>query len=56
LPRDRRKLKGAAAILLLLAAFLPLLAASLILLWLFDRLILPRLPRLRHWLGVAQPA
>jgi uncharacterized iron-regulated membrane protein len=43
-------------IILVLAVLLPLLAASLILLWLFDRLLLPRLPRLAVWLGFAQPA
>ena len=53
LPRDPAKLKGVAAIILLLAALLPLLAASLILLWVVDRLLLPRLPRAARWLGVA---
>jgi len=53
LPRDPAKLKGVAAIVLILAALLPLLAASLILLWIVDRLILPRLPRAARWLGVA---
>ncbi len=53
LPRDPAKLKGIAAIILALAALLPLLAASLILLWIVDRLILPRLPRAARWLGVA---
>ena len=51
LPRDPAKLKGVAAIVLLLAALLPLLAASLILLWIVDRLIIPRLPRAAKWLG-----
>ncbi len=51
-PRDPAKLKGVAAIILLLAALLPLLAASLILLWIVDRLILPRLPRAARWLGI----
>lgn len=51
-PRDPAKLKGVAAIVLFLAALLPLLAASLVLLWLADRLILPRLPRAARWLGV----
>jgi uncharacterized iron-regulated membrane protein len=46
------KLRTVAAITLILAALLPLLAASLILLCLFERLILPRLPRLSLWLGV----
>jgi uncharacterized iron-regulated membrane protein len=54
LQRDPAKLKGVAAIVLLLAALLPLLAASLILLWIVDRLILPRLPRAARWLGVAR--
>jgi len=52
LPRDPAKLRGVAAIVLLLAALLPLLAASLILLWIVDRLILPRLPRAARWLGL----
>lgn len=54
LPRDPAQLKGVAAIVLLLAAFLPLLAASLVLLWTVDRLVLPRLPRAARWLGVAR--
>lgn len=37
---------GVSAFILVLAGLLPLLAASLILLWLFDLLTLPRLPRL----------
>jgi uncharacterized iron-regulated membrane protein len=47
------RMHGVVAILLLLALLLPLLAASLILLWLFERLILPKLPKISHWLGVA---
>lgn len=54
LPRDPARFKGVAAIVLLLAAFLPLLAASLVLLWIVDRLVLPRLPRAARWLGVAR--
>ncbi|WP_439569240.1 PepSY-associated TM helix domain-containing protein [Sphingopyxis sp.] len=54
LPRDPAKLKGVAAIILLLAALLPLLAASLILLWLVDRLIIASLPRAARWLGAAR--
>ncbi len=46
------RMRGAVAILLLLAAVLPLLAASLIVLWFVERLILPRLPRVSRWLGV----
>lgn len=58
LPAVPAKIRGVVAILLLLAALLPLLALSLMLLWLFDRLVLPHLPRLSRWLGVsrAQPA
>lgn len=52
LPRDPARLRGVAAIVLLLAGLLPLLAASLILLWIVDRLVIPRLPRLARWLGV----
>src|SRR3546814_2220110 len=54
LPRDPAKTRGVAAIVLLLAALLPLLGASLILLWFADRLILPRLPRAARWRGLAQ--
>lgn len=46
------RMGGVVAILFVLAVLLPLLAASLIVLWLFDRLVLPRLPRLALWLGV----
>lgn len=53
-PRDPARLRGVAAIVLLLAAFLPMLAASLVLLWIVDRLILPRLPRAARWLGVVR--
>jgi uncharacterized iron-regulated membrane protein len=53
-PHMPARIGGAVAILLLLAVLLPLLAASLILLWLVERLILPRLPRVSLWLGLAQ--
>lgn len=46
------RIRGVAVIILVLAALLPLLAASLILLWLVDRLILPQFPRVSRWLGV----
>lgn len=46
------RMGGAVAILLILAALLPLLAISLIGLWLFERLALPHLPGLARWLGV----
>ncbi len=35
-----------------LALLLPLFTLSLVVLWLFDRLVLPRAPRLAAWLGV----
>ena len=50
--RDPARLRGITAIVLILAALLPLLAASLILLWIAERLVLPRLPRAAGWLGV----
>jgi uncharacterized iron-regulated membrane protein len=52
LPRDRRKPAVVAVATLLLALYLPLLAASLLLLWLFD-LALPRVsPAAAAWLGI----
>jgi len=54
--RDPAKLRGVAALVLILAALLPMLAASLILLWIVERLLLPRLPRAARWLGVAAKA
>ena len=50
--RTPARMGGVVAIVLVLAALLPLLAASLAMLWLFERLALPRLPRLAVWLGV----
>lgn len=50
-PRERRIAK-LVPVILLLTALLPLLAASLIAMLIFDRLILPRLPRLSDWLGM----
>jgi uncharacterized iron-regulated membrane protein len=52
------KMRGVVMIIGVMALLLPLLGASLIGLWLFDRLLLPRLPALAMWLGVrrAQPA
>jgi uncharacterized iron-regulated membrane protein len=54
LPAERRRLVGVAIATVLLALALPLLAASLVLLWLIDRL-LPRVsPGAAAWLGLAQ--
>jgi uncharacterized iron-regulated membrane protein len=53
-----QKIRGVAVIIAVMAILLPLLAMSLLALWLFDRLLLPRLPALAMWLGLrpAQPA
>lgn len=50
------RMAGVVTILLVLAALLPLLAASLLALWLFERLALPHLPRVAQWLGVPRQA
>ncbi len=50
------RIQGAGVLMLLLATLLPLLAASLIGLFVFERLVLPRLPALALWLGVATRA
>jgi uncharacterized iron-regulated membrane protein len=49
--KERVKLRGVAIVTVCLAALLPLLAASLILLAVFDRLVLPRWPQAARWLG-----
>ena len=46
------RLRGVAGLVFGLAAFLPLLAASLLAMWLIERLILRWFPRLAHWLGL----
>lgn len=46
------RMGGVIVILLVLAALLPLLAASLAVVWLFERLALAYLPRLARWLGI----
>ncbi len=51
-PRAPVRMGGVVAILVVLAALLPLLALSLIVLAAFDRLILPRIPSFSRWLGV----
>ncbi len=55
LPSVSAKIRGVVAIVFLLAALLPLLAISLIALWAFERILLPRLPRISVWLGVTAP-
>jgi len=56
LPRDPRKPAVVILAMLMLAAVLPLLAGSLLVLWLFDRL-LPRVsPAAAAWLGISSGA
>lgn len=50
-PASRKKLRGLAFLTLSIAAFLPLLAISLIVVLLLDRFVLARLPALSIWLG-----
>jgi uncharacterized iron-regulated membrane protein len=47
-----QKIRGVVVIIAVMAILLPLLAISLLALWLFDRLLLPRLPAFAIWLGV----
>ena len=46
------KLKGVAALVFVLAAFLPLLAASLLVMWLVEFLIIRRMANVARWLGM----
>ena len=46
------KLKGVAALVFVLAAFLPLLAASLLAIWLVEFLIIRRMANVARWLGM----
>jgi uncharacterized iron-regulated membrane protein len=52
LPSNPVRMRGVAFIMLVLAAVLPLLAVSLLLIWLLERLIFARLPRISRWLGL----
>lgn len=52
-PFASAKARGVAAIVLLLAALLPMLAASLIVLWVVERLVLARIPASARWLGLS---
>jgi uncharacterized iron-regulated membrane protein len=51
-PAVPQKIGGVVVIIGVLAILLPLLAVSLLALWLFDRLLLPRLPAFAIWLGI----
>jgi uncharacterized iron-regulated membrane protein len=55
LPDSPVRMGGVVAITLLLAVFLPLMAASLVVLLLFDWMVLPKLTGLALWLGKAAP-
>jgi uncharacterized iron-regulated membrane protein len=57
-PPARLNSMGFKLIVLFLIIWLPLFTASLAVLWLFDALVLPRLPALARWLGrtYAKPA
>lgn len=52
LPSVPARLGGLMVAVLVLAALLPLLALSLVILWSIERLLLPRLPRTSAWLGL----
>lgn len=52
LPEMPARMGGVAAILLALAALLPLLALSLVVVWLAERLVLSRIPAASRWLGL----
>jgi uncharacterized iron-regulated membrane protein len=56
LPQMPARLRGVAAIVLVLAGLLPLLAASLIVAWLVERLVLAQIPATRRWLGLSAAA
>ena len=51
MPGDRPRMGMVIAVTLVFALVLPLLALSLAALFVFDRLILPRMPRTARWLG-----
>ena len=52
MPSVQQKMRGVVIIIGVMAVLLPLLALSLLALWLFDRLLLPRLPAVATRLGV----
>lgn len=54
LPAVPARIGGVVGIVLLLAALLPLLAISLAVLWLGERLVLARIPPVARWLGLAR--
>lgn len=53
IPAVPARIGGVVAIVLALAALLPLLAVSLAVLWLVERLVLARIPAVSRWLGLS---
>lgn len=52
LPSVPARIGGVVGIILVVAALIPMLAASLILLWVIERLVLAYMPRTSAWLGL----
>jgi uncharacterized iron-regulated membrane protein len=55
LPANPARQRSVVAIMLVPAVLLPLLAASLIAVWLLETAILRRIPAIARWLGLVQP-
>ena len=53
-PPVRLKGKGVQMIVAIFFILLPLFAFSIVVLWLFEKLVLPRLPALARWLGAEE--
>lgn len=53
LPPVPARIGGVTAIILILAGLLPLLAASLVVVWLLERVIIARIPAASRWLGLS---
>jgi uncharacterized iron-regulated membrane protein len=47
------QMRGVAIVMLCLAVMLPLLAVSLVMIWVIDRFMLPRFPAASRWMGAA---
>ena len=56
LPSNPARLRGVVVIILVLACLLPLLAISLLLVWMLDRFVLPHFPAMSRWLSLTQPS
>lgn len=53
LPDYRPRRKGIVVIAAFFFVLLPLFAISIVIMWFFDKLVLPRLPGLARWLGIS---